>query len=177
MYVCYSFEGVSDSRHPGPGAREGGSAREILRSIFRRRLSPALSLRFARNGGYRSIEESEILNLSTSPEGFGVISGRAFLHGFKGRNADLNTVLRQDFGARSLYRPHTRAQAKPGHTPHATCNWIFMAAIFMAAIFMAAIFMAAFFMIGPATDWPRHSFCENRLELGPEPGTMACAWN
>ena len=29
------FEGVSDSRHPGPGARGGGSARENLRSVFR----------------------------------------------------------------------------------------------------------------------------------------------
>ena len=34
------------------------------------------------------------MNLSPIPEGFGVISGRAFLHGFTGRNADLNTVSR-----------------------------------------------------------------------------------
>ena len=40
-----------------------------------------ISDRFARNGGYGSIEEREILNLSPIAEGFGVISGRAFLHG------------------------------------------------------------------------------------------------
>ena len=39
-----------------------------------------LTGRFARNGGYGSIEESEILNLSPSPERFGVISGCTFLH-------------------------------------------------------------------------------------------------
>ena len=39
-----------------------------------------LTGRFARNGGYGSIEESEILNLSSGAEGFGVISGCAFLH-------------------------------------------------------------------------------------------------
>ena len=87
-----SFEGVSDSRHPGPGAREGGSAGGNLRSVFRRSLCPALSDRFARNGGYGSIEESEILNLSPIAEGFGVISGCAFLHCKKGTKADLNTA-------------------------------------------------------------------------------------
>ena len=44
-------------------------------------VSDALTGRFARNGGYGSIEESEIFNLSPIAEGFGVISGRAFLHG------------------------------------------------------------------------------------------------
>ena len=39
-------------------------------------MSVALTGRFARNGGYGSIEESEILNLSSIAEGFGVISGR-----------------------------------------------------------------------------------------------------
>ena len=41
---------------------------------------PALSFRFARNGGQGSIEESEIKNLSPGARGFGVISGRAILH-------------------------------------------------------------------------------------------------
>ena len=45
------------------------------------KVSGALTDRFARNGGHGSIEESEILNLSPIAEGFGVISGRAFLHG------------------------------------------------------------------------------------------------
>ena len=35
----------------------------------------------SRSGGHGSIEEREILNLSPSAEGFGAISGRAFLHG------------------------------------------------------------------------------------------------
>ena len=39
-----------------------------------------------------TVEESEILNLSPVAEGFGVSSGRACLHGFKRRNADLNTL-------------------------------------------------------------------------------------
>ena len=57
------FEGVSDSRHPGPGAREGGSERENRRPVLRSQLSTALSDRFARNGGHGSIEESEIFNI------------------------------------------------------------------------------------------------------------------
>ena len=61
-------------------AREGVSARENLRQVFRRCLFAALSFRLGRNGGHRSIEESEIRNLRWIPEGFGVISGRAFLH-------------------------------------------------------------------------------------------------
>ena len=90
-----SFEGVSDSRHPGPGARGGGSARESLRSIFRRRLFGALSVRFARNGGHGSIEEREILNLRSRLLWYGVISGCAFLHCKKGAKADLNTVAQE----------------------------------------------------------------------------------
>ena len=46
-------------------------------------MSPFLDCRFARNGGQGrqgSIEESEIKNLSRGARGFGVISGRAFLH-------------------------------------------------------------------------------------------------
>ena len=56
---------------------------------------PALSDRFARNGGHGSIEESEILHLSPVAEGFGVISGCAFLHCKKGTKADLNMVAQE----------------------------------------------------------------------------------
>ena len=41
------------------------------------------------------MEESEILNLSPSPEKFGVISGGAFLHCNMGTKADLNMVLQE----------------------------------------------------------------------------------
>ena len=54
----------------------------------------ALSIRFARNGGHGSIEESEILNLRWDFLWYGVISGCAFLHCKKGTKADLNTVPR-----------------------------------------------------------------------------------
>ena len=51
-----------------------------------------LTGRFARNGGYGSIEESEILNLRWDFLWYGVISGCAFLHCKKGTKADLNAV-------------------------------------------------------------------------------------
>ena len=57
-------------------------------------MSVALTGRFARNGGYGSIEESEILNLRWDFLWYGVISGCAFLHCKKGTKADLNTVPR-----------------------------------------------------------------------------------
>ena len=65
-------------------ARERAALRCKNETTFRAlkvaQVLPALTGRFARNGGYGSIEESEILNLSPIPEWFGVISGCAFLH-------------------------------------------------------------------------------------------------
>ena len=58
-------------------------------------MPPSQSFDLSRNGRHGSIEEREILNLSPSPERFGVISGCAFLHCKKGTKADLNTVLQQ----------------------------------------------------------------------------------
>ena len=66
-------------------ARERAALRCKNETIFRAlkvaQVMLALTGRFARNGAHGSIEESEILNLSPVAEGFGVISGRAFLHG------------------------------------------------------------------------------------------------
>ena len=57
-----SFEGVSDSRHPGPGAREGGSAREKMTQVFQAGmvtcliLSPRAERRAPIDRGERDIE-------------------------------------------------------------------------------------------------------------------------
>ena len=114
---CKYFEGASDSRHPGPGAREGGSAREKMTQVFRRRLSRALSVRFARNGGHGSIEEREILTLSYIAERLGVISGCAFLHCKKGTKADLNMVRQE--GCRFRRPEDVRADDDTSHVAQA----------------------------------------------------------
>ena len=78
-------------------AREGAALRCKNETTFRAlkvaQVCVGLTGRFARNGGYGSIEESEILNLSPIAEGFGMISGCAFLHckGHKSRLLDSGT--------------------------------------------------------------------------------------
>ena len=102
---CRLFEGVSDSRHPGPGARwaarTGKNARQNSATSWDTSWDtswlPGLPVGLARNGGQGSIEETEIFHLRSGPEGF----GHFFFHpsfGAEAHAARLITVGLQPFG-------------------------------------------------------------------------------
>ena len=91
----YSFEGVFDSRHPGPGAREGGSAREKMTQVFetifvtRLILSPLAERRAPIDRGERDIESEPESREVRRDFGTCIFTLR------KGAKADLNTVVRE----------------------------------------------------------------------------------
>ena len=70
-----SFEGVNDSRHPGPGAKGPAlKCKERARRVVTRNLSPGLLLRPRRHGGYRSIDLVEMELSGPVAEGSGDFS-------------------------------------------------------------------------------------------------------